>query len=110
MSTEDKKLIFAAVILCLVIGILAPFIASSNPDGLEKSAEQLMSNPNTEPAVTTPMSDYTIPGLGKLGEIVAMILGILVTLVIAYIVAMLLKRRTPPEASNELDFLRRKKL
>jgi cobalt/nickel transport protein len=110
MSNNDRKLVIAAVILCLVIGILAPFIASSNPDGLEKSAEQLMGNPDTEPALQAPMSDYTVPGLGKLGEIVVMILGILVTLAIAYIFAMLLKRRNPPEASKDLDFLRRKKL
>ncbi|MGZ4857752.1 MAG: PDGLE domain-containing protein [Methanobacteriaceae archaeon] len=110
MSSNNKKLVIAAVILCLVIGILAPFIASSYPDGLEKSAEQLMSNSNTEPAVNAPMSGYTIHGLGKLGKIVAIILGILGTLVIAYLFAMLLKRRNPPEASKELDFLGRKKL
>jgi len=110
MSNNDRKLVIAAVILCMVIGILAPFIASSYPDGLEKSAEQLISNPNTEPAVNAPMSGYSITGLGKLGKIVAMILGILGTLVIAYIFAMLIKRRNPPEASEELDFLRRKKL
>jgi cobalt/nickel transport protein len=101
MRTEDRNLVIAAVILCLVIGILAPFIASSNPDGLEKSAEQLMGNPDTEPAINAPMSDYTIPGLGKIGEVAAMFVGILVTLIVAYIVATLIRRRkTPPEASK----------
>jgi cobalt/nickel transport protein len=101
MRTEDRNLVIAAVILCLVIGILAPFIASSNPDGLEKSAEQLMGNPDTEPAVNAPMSDYSIPGLGKIGEIGAMFVGIFVTLIVAYLVAMLIRRRqTPPKASK----------
>ena len=99
MRTKDRNLLVTAVILCLVIGILAPFIASSNPDGLEKSAEQL-GNPNTQPVINAPMSDYSIPGLGKIGEIGAMFVGILVTLIIAYIVAILIKRRkTPPETS-----------
>jgi cobalt/nickel transport protein len=101
MRTNERNLIIAAVILCLVIGILAPFIASSNPDGLEKSAEQLMGNPDTEPALNAPMSDYIIPGLGKLGEIAAMFAGILLTLIVAYLVAMLIRRRkTPPEKSK----------
>jgi cobalt/nickel transport protein len=101
MRTEDRNLVIAAVILCLVIGILAPFIASSNPDGLEKSAEQLMGNPDTEPAVNAPMSDYSIPGLGKIGEIGAMFVGIFVTLIIAFLVGMYFSRRkTPPEASK----------
>jgi cobalt/nickel transport protein len=96
MRTENRNLVIGAVILCLVIGILAPFIASSNPDGLEKSAEQLMGNPDTEPAVNAPMSDYTIPGFGKLGEIGAMFAGIFVTLIVAYLVAMLIRRRKNP--------------
>jgi cobalt/nickel transport protein len=101
MRTEDRNLIIAAVILCLVIGILAPFIASSNPDGLEKSAEQLMGNPDTDPAVNAPMSDYSIPGLGKIGEIGAMFAGIFVTLIVAYLVAMLIRRRkNSPESFN----------
>jgi len=107
MRIYDRNLIIAAVILCLIIGFLAPFITSSNPDGLEKSANQLMKNPKTEHALNAPMSDYNMLGLGKIGEILAMILGIMMTLVIAYIFAMLLKRR-PREEFNELD-LRRKK-
>jgi len=100
MRTEDRNLVIAAVILCLVIGALAPFLASANPDGLEKSAEQLMGNPDTEPAIQSPLPDYTIPGLGKLGEIVAMFAGILVTLFVAYGVAMFIRKRNPPEASK----------
>jgi cobalt/nickel transport protein len=101
MRTEDKNLIIATIILCLVISVLAPFIASSNPDGLEKSAEQLTGNPDMKPVIQSPMPDYTIEPLGKQGEILAMILGILVTLVLAYIVAILIRRRKPPQASEE---------
>jgi cobalt/nickel transport protein len=102
MKPKDRNLVIAGVLLCLVIAVLAPFIASSNPDGLEKSAEQLMPNPETEPAVQAPLHDYTIPFLGEgpLSGILALVLGVLVTLVIAYLVARLLRRRNPPEASQ----------
>jgi cobalt/nickel transport protein len=100
MSTNDKYLVIAGVIICLVIAVLSPFIASSNPDGLEKSAESLASNPEPEPALQSPFPDYTIGGLDKIGEIVALALGIILTLVIAYIVAILLRRRNPPKASK----------
>jgi cobalt/nickel transport protein len=100
MKTKDRNLIIAAILLCVVIAILAPFIASPNPDGLEKSAEQLMGNPETEPVLQSPMPDYTLEPFGKMGEIVAMILGILVTLGVAYGVAILIRRRSPPETSQ----------
>lgn len=100
MKTADRNLIIGAVILCLIIGGLAPFLASSNPDGLEKSAEELMNNPETEPLIKSPFSDYTIGPYGKVGEIVAMALGIVLTLVVAYLISMLLKRRKPPQKSD----------
>jgi cobalt/nickel transport protein len=98
MSPRDKKFVMAGIAICIVIAIMSPFIASSNPDGLEKSAESLASNPEPEPAFESPLPDYTLEPLGKLGEIVALILGILVTLIIGYVVALLLRRRNPPTA------------
>ncbi len=100
MKTTDRNLIIGAVVLCLVIGALAPFIASPNPDGLEKSAGELMSNPDTEPVIQSLFPDYTIEPFGKVGEIVAMALGIVITLIIAYLVSLLLKRRNPPQKSG----------
>ena len=39
MDKKDKYLIIVAIVICVVISCLSPFIASGNPDGLEKSAE-----------------------------------------------------------------------
>ena len=39
MDKRDKTLIIVAIIICVVICCLSPFIASGDPDGLEKSAE-----------------------------------------------------------------------
>jgi len=100
MRPKDRNLVIAGIFLCLVIAVLAPFIASSNPDGLGKSAEQLMGNPDTAPVIQAPLPDYTIEPLGKLGEIVALVLGVLMTLVLAYVIAKLLKRKNPPKVSE----------
>ena len=39
MDSKDKALIGVAVIICVIICVLSPYIASGDPDGLEKSAE-----------------------------------------------------------------------
>ncbi len=98
MRPKDRNFVIAGVIICLVIAVMAPFIASPNPDGLEKSAEQI-STTEEGGIFEAPLPDYTIEPLGKLGEIVALVLGILVTLAIAYIIAILIQRRNPPEPS-----------
>lgn len=98
MNTKDKYFVIGGLIICLVIAAMSPFIASSDPDGLEKSAENVNVG-ETEPALESPFPDYTIEGLDKIGEIAALAIGIIITLIIAYIVAMLLRRRNPPETA-----------
>ena len=39
LSQQDKYLIVAGIIFCLALAVLSPYIASGDPDGLEKSAE-----------------------------------------------------------------------
>ena len=99
MRPNDINFIIVGVIICLVIALMSPFIASSNPDGLEKSAEQI-STAQDGGIYEAPLPDYTFEPLGKVGEIVALALGILVTLGIGYIIALMLRRRNPPEYSN----------
>ena len=98
MSTKDKYFVIGGLIVCLVIAFMSPFIASPDPDGLEKSAEN-MNVGESEPAIQSPFPDYTIEGLDKIGEIAALAIGIIVTLIIAYLVAQLLRRRNPPETA-----------
>lgn len=100
MSPKDKKLVLAGLAICIVIAVLAPFIASSNPDGLEKTAEDVSTTQESN-IYQAPMPDYTIPFLGEdnpYGGILALIIGVLVTLGIAYIAAIALRKRNPPEA------------
>jgi cobalt/nickel transport protein len=39
LSKSDKYLIVVGIIFCLALAVLSPYIASGDPDGLEKSAE-----------------------------------------------------------------------
>ena len=81
MNSRDKSFVIAGVIVCLVIAVLSPFIASADPDGLEKSAENLQVNEEGS-AIPVPFPDYTIGALGDgpLSEIIALALGILIAL------------------------------
>ncbi len=100
MRLKDKKFVLAGLAICILIAVLAPFIASSNPDGLEKTAEDI-STTHESNSYNAPMSDYMIPILGKdnpYGGVLALIIGILITLAIAYVAAILLRRRNPPES------------
>ena len=99
MSPKDKKLVIAGLAICFVIAVMSPFIASSNPDGLEKSAEQL-STAEESGIYEAPLPDYTFEPLGKFGEIAALVIGAIVMLVLGYVIAMIFRRRNPPELSE----------
>ncbi|MEN6552802.1 MAG: PDGLE domain-containing protein [Methanobacterium sp.] len=100
MSPKDKKLVLGGLVICIIIAVLAPFIASSNPDGLEKTAEDV-STTEESGIYEAPMPDYTIPLFGEdnpYGGILALIIGVLVTLGLGYIAAIFLRNRNPPES------------
>jgi cobalt/nickel transport protein len=87
MTPKNKKFLMGGIAIALIIAILAPFLASSNPDGLDSTAEKVMQNPETEPVFESPLPDYTIPFLGEdnpFGGVIALILGTLLVLGIAY--------------------------
>ena len=98
MNTKDKYFIIGGIIICMVIAVMSPFIASPDPDGLEKSAEDV-GVPEVVASYTAPFPDYAIEGLGEIGEIAALAIGIIVTLAIAYLVALFLRRRNPEKPS-----------
>jgi cobalt/nickel transport protein len=99
MRPNDRNFVIVGVIICVIIALLSPFIASPNPDGLEKSAEQI-STAEDGGIYEAPLPDYTFEPLGKTGEVMALVLGILITLCIGYIMALLIRRKNPPESSN----------
>ena len=99
MNSRDKKFVLIGLAICIVIAALSPFIASSNPDGLEKTAENI-SSAEESTDYEAPMHDYMIPILGEnnpYGGILALVIGVLITLGLAYIAAILLRRRKAAE-------------
>lgn len=101
MKPKDRNLLIVGVIICLVIAVMAPFIASTNPDGLEKTTEQLHTNEEFG-VYKAPFADYKIPflGNGPYSGIAALAIGILIVLGLGYLGALFLKRRKSPEASK----------
>lgn len=91
---KNDKIIIAGAVIAIIISILAPFLASSNPDGLDKNLIQLVGGGSEEHAeeiisenspveYDAPMSDYSIEGMGKLGEVGAIVAGTLLMLLIS---------------------------
>jgi cobalt/nickel transport system permease protein len=108
----SKTTIVAAIILVLMVAIAAPFVASSDPDGLEQTmikligggdeavVEELLAE-NTDVTYSTPIADYSIEGLGTFGEVAAIAGGTLLLLAIGLLVARMPKRKQPIVESLE---------
>ena len=80
MNAKDKKFIIGGLVVAIIIAILAPFLASSNPDGLESAAEKIVLVEETEPMFEAPLPDYLIPALGEspLGGVISIVLGTII--------------------------------
>lgn len=87
---SNMKFLYAGIAIALLLAVLAPFLASSNPDGLESAAagvieeSKLTELEEQEPFVSSPMPDYSIEGMGKSGEIAAIAGGTLAVLAISF--------------------------
>ncbi|WOF15739.1 cobalamin biosynthesis protein CbiN [Methanoplanus sp. FWC-SCC4] len=92
---DNKTFIAAGIILAIVIGVVAVFMASGDPDGLESTAlvvqgEKTLTGLSPEDGdaeaigegtfeYEAPLPDYSMEGAGKGGEIFSLIVGIFVT-------------------------------
>ena len=100
MEKKDKYLIIVAIVICVIISCLSPFIASGDPDGLEKSAEDsgLAEDFSIEEINGIPESifpDYAFADQpeNQLLQIVALVIGVIITFALGYIVAKVVKSR-----------------
>ena len=110
-----KTFVIAALAAALVIAALAPFIASSNPDGLEgafygifgakditgseldrdraaAAEEEVTGITGNTFSLASPFPDYSIGGLAKSGEAAAVIIGTISVLAIAYGLTRIVRR------------------
>lgn len=84
---EKKQVYITILLITLIICILSPFLASSNPDGLEASAEII--NPDVlelDQLISPLMPDYTLEGMedNPLVGVICLIIGALISLTLAY--------------------------
>jgi cobalt/nickel transport protein len=112
---KKNTFILLGVVVALIIAILAPYIASNNPDGLESTFSKITRSQDSqgsgdnEPAAedinnnandtgndfifSSPFPDYSIGNLSRFGETIAMIIGTILILLLAFGLGTLLKRR-----------------
>ncbi len=91
----NKKDVIIGLAITLVLAGIISIFASSWPDGLEKVAEKLgfMEKSEFKPALTSPIPDYTMPGVKneKLATSVAGIIGTLAVFGFSYGIATLIR-------------------
>ena len=100
MEQKDKYLIVAAVVICIIICCLSPYIASGDPDGLEKSAEDSGLAEDFAIEEIKGIPDAIFPDYAfvdnpdnQVLQIVALLIGVIITLVVGYGVAAVVRRR-----------------
>jgi cobalt/nickel transport protein len=106
---ETRTLVAAGIVLAIVIGIAAVFLASPDPDGLESTALVVQGDktltgdtpPDAEVHEDTagrfsyesPLPDYSLGDVwGKPGEILALVAGILVMVLLIFGISRLVAR------------------
>jgi cobalt/nickel transport protein len=100
MEQKDMALIGVAIVICVIICVLSPYIASGDPDGLEKSAEDsgLAEDFSIEEIKGIPdaiFPDYAFASApdNQVLQIVALVIGTVLTLVVGLGIAYVVKRR-----------------
>jgi cobalt/nickel transport protein len=99
MEKKDMALIGVAIVICVIICVLSPYIASGDPDGLEKSAEDSglaedFSVEEIKGIPDAPFPDYAFASSpdNQVLQIVALVIGVVVTLLLGLGVAYVVKK------------------
>ncbi|MDO5824228.1 PDGLE domain-containing protein [Methanobrevibacter sp.] len=100
MDKKDQYLIVVAVVICIIVSCLSPYIASGDPDGLEKSAEDSglaedfqIEEINGIPEAIFPDYAFADNPDDQALQVVALIIGVIITLGLGYAVAEIVKNR-----------------
>jgi cobalt/nickel transport protein len=109
MDQKNLKFLVIGVVLALAVAIVAVFLASPDPDGLDSTAliasgQKTLTAPATGENISveapghltyeSPMPDYSLgEKWGPMGGIIAMVTGTLLTIAIVLGLAWLLKKR-----------------
>jgi len=95
MKKQTRNLVIGGIAIALIISVLSPFIASTNPDGLDKSSELINGNVPDSGIYTAPFADYSVSALGDgpLAGIVALVIGSFMALGVALGYSYILRRK-----------------
>lgn len=98
---ETKKFVAIGLVVALLIGVAAVFLASGDPDGLESTAlvvqdEKTLTGPSPDEgdpeaigsgtfSYDAPMPDYSMGDAGGLlGQLIAIVVGVIVALLLVF--------------------------
>jgi cobalt/nickel transport protein len=107
---DNKTFIIVGIAIALLIGVVAVFMASGDPDGLESTAlmiqgqktltgptppdAEIHENPDGKFSYTSPMPDYSLgERFGPLGGVVAIVVGTLLAFGLIFGISKLLVAR-----------------
>lgn len=110
---DNKTFIIAGIVIALLIGVIAVFMASADPDGLESTAlvvqgqkdltgatpenAEIQEDLNGKFSYTSPMPDYALgEEMGPLGGIIAIALGTILAFLVVLGLAYSIKTSTKP--------------
>lgn len=84
-SVGNKSILIGGLTIALILAVLSP-LASTNPDGLEKVAEQQGFLQSAQSPLFKLIPDYLLPGISNqtLATILAGILGVLIVFVVVF--------------------------
>jgi cobalt/nickel transport protein len=106
---ETRYFVMIGIVIAVVIGVMAVFLASSSPDGLESTALVVQGDktvtgdtpPDAEVvedihggfSYESPMPDYSMEDMGTSGQVIAILVGIAVSFIIVLGVARVAARQ-----------------
>lgn len=84
---EQKQVYVGLLVVAIIVCVLSPFLASSDPDGLEASAEHINAEVlDSEQVISPIMPDYTLEGLedNPLVGVGCLLVGLVISVALAY--------------------------
>ena len=96
MDRRTRQFVIWGIVLALVVAGGLSLLASGEPDGLERVAiDKGFDEEATDPAVTTPLSDYGVAGVedDRLSTALAGIIGVVITLGVTVGILQVARRR-----------------
>lgn len=99
---RSVSLLFGGLAIAAVVAISSAWIASSDPDGLERVAEDQQFIERAEDPSYNLLPDYTVPGVSdeQLSTALAGVIGVVVVSVLTMAVARALRRPGPRNESS----------